>query len=304
MNAGDYGLNGKVYSVAEEEVFPPEAGNQTTVPLRTLYYDQAGKIIRLITYKGPSACTDQGYRYDSTGRLSVSGRYADNGSFRKEIEYQYDSNGRLAENRYYREDGAVFLTKRYRYTQDGTMSEEEHRSGNKVILTKKYSRDIEKKETIIATYGTDGQLLATEKARVDNQGSEEQEWTYSGQLTGYGSRQRITASDNDTSNTICRLADGSVYQNRVCDTREGSGLKRTVHRADGSILMEIAFDAAGDVQGIVRYSGDGGIEKMEKYTYQYDEQGNWTMRAVYIKLTEPEEWRLAGETRRTFHYYE
>jgi len=182
--------------------------------------------------------------------------------------------------------------------------EEQHKSDGKVILTKKISQDRAKNETVIDTFGVGGQLLTTERSRLDAHGVGEQEWVYHGDLGSYGTRQRITANDKDTLSTVCRLSDGSIYQSKVCDTWEGGSLKRTVHRADGSIVTEIFFNAAGDAVSIIRFTAEGGIEKSEKYAYQYDEQGNWTVKTVYEQLANTEEWLLKGETRRGFSYYE
>jgi len=303
MNAGEYGLKGEIKTLAEQQVLLGENGARVTIPLRTISYDKDGKARRVITYKGPESFSDQGYRYDSQGRMVASGRYAKDGTFVNEIGYTYDSNGKLTENRYLREDGSVFLIKTYRYDSSGNLIQEQHSAGGQIIVTKKISLDSENNETIISTYGPDGRLLTTERSRVTSDGNSEQQWHYHGDLGGYGIRQRTVTAEDNTVSTVCYLPDGSAYQNKVCDTVEGENTKRTVYRADGSVMMDIIFDAEGNMTMYSRFTPDGEIEKIEKYTYQYDQQANWTVRASYERASSQDAWKATGEISRLLTYY-
>ncbi|MDR3588422.1 MAG: hypothetical protein P4N41_02020 [Negativicutes bacterium] len=304
MNTGDYGLKGKVKTIAEEQVLLQADGDRVTIPLRTISYDNEGKAVRVITYKGPGSANDQGYRYDSQGRMAAGGRYTKDGTFVTEVEYVYDGSGRLTENRYLRDDGSVFLLKTYQYDAAGNLTAEQHRTGGQIIAVKKISLDREHNETVIDTFGPDGRLLTTQTNRLDDAGTGEQQWQYHGDLGGYGiRRQTVTAEDGKLS-TVCYLPDGSTYRNTVCDSVEGDVVKRTVYRADGSVMMEIYFDAAGNMTMYSRFTPAGEMEKSEKYTYQYDGQANWTVRTSYERLDNEAEWQVTGELRRLLTYYD
>jgi hypothetical protein len=303
MNAGEYGLKGEVKSVAESQQISGKTGAWVTVPLRTVTYDRAGNAVRAVIYKGPGAYTEQGYFYDSVGRMLASGRYLKDGAFVKEVEYAYDDSGKLTGNHYLRDDGSVFLSKTYIYDEQGNMAEERHSAAGQPVLTKKFLTDRDNNEQIITIYGPDGRLLATERSKLAGDGSSTQEWHYHGDLSGYGPRHRVVATDNNTSNTVCYLPDGTVYQYIVCDTREGDTVKRTVQRADGSLVSELHFDAAGNMTMALKFAADGAVEKAEKFVYTYDAQGNWTVRAVFERPSGRDDWQATGEIRRVFAYF-
>jgi len=301
MDIRQNGLNGPVQKVAEEQVLlQAEAKAWVKIPLRTVTYNRDGYAVKVRTYRGAQHFEEKGYIYDDAGRVVSSGSFSKDGSFIQEMLSFYSPEGLLEESRYFSHDGNPFLIKKYSYQQAKLVKEIHLSSDGTVIAVKEYLYDASGQSSGVITYGKDGKVLAREV--VSNNGKEI-DCEYSGDLQNYGRRIKIKTEADGRLGEICYLPDGSVYQNQVCDTREGDGVKRVIHRGDGSIAAETVYNSAGDVISVSRFLADGSLQGEEKYTYQYDGWGNWTERTVSKRAHSWLEWMDTEKTLREITYF-
>lgn len=301
MDTRQSGLNGPVQTVTEEQMLlQPEAKEWVKIPLRNIVYNKDGYAVRVRLYRGAYDFEDKGYLYDGQGRVVGSGSFNKEGIFSQEMLNRYNTEGNLEESRYFSRNGTLFLIKQYLYQQGKVVKETHLGADGSVIAVKQYEYDVDGQQLGIITVGQDGKVLA--KEALGNAGRVT-DCQYSGELADYGRRIKIRTEAEGRIGEICYLPDGSVYQNQVCEVREGDTVKRTVHRGDGTVASETVYNAVGDMISLSRYMADGSLETEEKISYQYDAWGNWTERTVAKRDNPRLDWRETEKTFRQITYF-
>lgn len=302
MDIGQNRLNGPVQKVAEEQMLLQAEGKAwVRIPLRIVIYNREGNAVKFRTYRGAQEFEEKGYIYDDAGHVVSSGSFSKDGSFILEMLSRYSPEGLLEESRYFSQSsGSLFLIKKYSYRHAKLVKEIHLSADGAVIAVKEYLYDASGQSSGVITSGKDGKVLAREMVSNDGKGID---CEYSGDLQNYGRRIKIRTEADGRLEETCYLPDGSVYKNQICDTREGDGVKRVVHRGDGSIAAETLYNSSGDVISVSRFLADGSLQGEEKFTYQYDAWGNWTERAVSKREHSWQDWTDTEKTLKEITYF-
>ena len=172
-------------------------------------------------------------------------------------KYQYDANGKCTESTF--ADGRV--NRRLVYTYDD--------KGNRTTCEEMVNDELVKKTTY--EYDAQGREIAILDVFVSGNIQTKREHQYDGQ----GNKQETNIYDEEGN---LNLKQFYVYN------AEGKEIERSIFNGNNtpSYKRKFKYDEKGNAVGNLAFDADGKVNASDcsKFSYEYDEQGNWTTRVT------------------------
>lgn len=198
---------------------------------------------------------------------------------------KFDRDGKRVENFHYRIDGVALPKTTYSYDSDGVLLRENHYSAvsGEPYLETSY------------TYDSQGKVKQEIGKNIEDNK------VFSRKLYSHDLKRNYTEVVEYNSDSVVPGKVGFIWNNQG-KVSEAIGFSPT-----GEILGKgtISYDEKGNIAGVVYSLSDGSPEKREKYTYDFDGQGNWVKKTLYHWVTEEGQssYKLMNITYRTIVYY-
>lgn len=198
---------------------------------------------------------------------------------------QFDWQGKKIEKFNYRTDGVPLPKTTYSYDKNGVLLKENHYSA---VSGKPYL------ETI---YVYDSQGRSKEKIGKNI----EDDKILSRSLYSHDEKRNYTEVADYDWNNVLRGKIGFIWNNQG----QVSEIIGFSPKGDSLGRGTVTYDEKGNVAEMIFSPADGSAVKKEKYTYEFDEHGNWIKKTLYHWVTEEGKsfYKLMNITHRTIAYY-
>ena len=198
---------------------------------------------------------------------------------------KFDRDGKRVEKFHYRIDGVALPKTTYSYDSNGVLLKENYYSA---VSGEPYL------ETIY-TYDSQGKLKQEISRNIEDNK------VFSRKLYSHDLKRNYTEVVEYNSDSVVRGKLGFSWNN------QGKVSEVIGFSPKGEILGKgtISYDEKGNIAEMVCSPSDGSPERREKYTYDFDGQGNWVKKTLYHWVTEEgkSKYKLMNITYRTMVYY-
>ncbi|MCU1306955.1 MAG: hypothetical protein JWN45_1650 [Acidobacteriaceae bacterium] len=291
----------------------------------TYKYDAAGRLLKVsVSSKGKPDVEQSGatYAYDATGRLSSiannSGTLADT--------YNYDEHGRkrrIQHNPVYeRQSNTAIASAPW---EDSELSFASPSGGTVTTIYDERDRPIEAKVgdaagrvtmRMVRTYDNQGRILSDRLISDDMESSipeemstafnDAQKKTLANFLARtFGSGESSYKYDSQGRMIEKRVTGGvfgdvvtNIHYNDRCDVNE----EETIYTPTLEVSTEFGMDEAGNMIP-VKSTGPGQSRTLVYYTYEYDQQNNWTQKTMSVRSEPDSESKVSMTIHRILTYY-
>jgi hypothetical protein len=197
----------------------------------------------------------------------------------------FDRDGKRVENFHYRIDGVALPKTTYSYGSNGVLLKENHYSA---LSGEPYFE-------IVYVYDSERNL----KEKINK--NIEDNKVFSRTLYSHDIKRSYTELVEYNSENVVRGKIGFIWDN------QGKVSEVVSFSPKGGILGKgtIKYDEKGNRAEMVYSLSDGSPEKRDKYTYDFDGQGNWVKKTLYHWVTDKRKpiYKLMNITYRTIVYY-
>lgn len=198
---------------------------------------------------------------------------------------KFDRDGKRVEKFHYRIDGVALPKTTYSYDRNGVLLKENYYSA---VSGEPYF------ETIYA-YDSQGKVKEEISKNIEDNS------VFSRKLYSHDPKRNYTEVVEYDSHNVLRGKIGFTWNNLG---KVGEVLSFS---PKGEILLKgtVTYDEKGNAAELVYSLTDGSGQKRKKYTYDFDEQGNWVKKTLYHLETDEGKsfYKLMNITYRTIVYY-
>jgi hypothetical protein len=251
------------------------------------------------------------YQYSDSGNL-LEGRYESHLQQPAEIYgLIYDSYNRLTEISHKLSNGDAVSRRRYSYSAGGILARE---------VAEWFDREGAMEYTWTYQYDPKGNLL--EKAYRHEQRPFSARWTYRYDTRDRVVEERFWDTTERPFTALYKLYDSKGAQ--ISEERSGRGADQSYRKsyeydAAGRMIESVQttlegeqisreayrYNTEGDLVESARYNADDSLATSTRYTYVYDENGNWVQKHTYSTNNAQERYDTPTQLqRRTITYYD
>ena len=193
--------------------------------------------------------------FDELGVIKEGTHYNAKQEVTKYVKVSYDPAGTPQRQTWYKEDSISFRERLFVYNERRQKVEEKYGSRKTTKFTylyDEYGREIERK-----TYFNE--VLSTKRVKTYNR---------KGKL----------------STRLAYSADGTLLWEENFEYRNNKLYRKEVSDHAKAVVRIYQYNPSGHLSevSVREQGGDAKIKRYEKWTYQYDERGNWTRRVYYL----------------------